>query len=151
MPKKKKLAIGTTISKTIIRHYETYDLVERVWADGEGGSVSTREWQTKNGHTIDTQWKKGRRTGLMKVILRKSLAPEPASPGSTQCSIGRAPDGTWYGWSHRAMCGFKPGRDYAFDETKLKDDTPFTKSTNRLIKTERGARNSAIRFARSVS
>ena len=149
--KKKHLEIGTTISQQTVRRYKLYDLVVREWADGDGGSVRVREDHTKSGHIIDQQRRQGGRTGLLKFIIKHGIRAEPILPDNKYCSIGLAPDGTWYGWSHRAITGFKPMRDHAFESKGLKDDTSFQHSTNRLIKTDRGARGSAIRFSRYVS
>lgn len=152
MPRKKKhLTIGTTIKQTTVRRYAVYTLVERTWADGQGGSVTSRDYLSMSGVKIDQQHRRGRRPALLRTLLKLGIMPEPIDSNRDHCSVGRAPDGTWYGWSHRAIVGFKPGRDHAFDERRLKDDTPFQHSTDRLIKTERGARGSAVRFARSVS
>lgn len=38
------------------------------------------------------------------------IMPEKCSPADPVCSIGFSrKDGKWYGWSHRAICGFKVG------------------------------------------
>lgn len=39
---------------------------------------------------------------------KKGIAPELASPKHSVCSIGKSnKDNKWYGWSHRAICGYK--------------------------------------------
>ncbi len=149
--KKKHPEIGTTISQATVRRYKNYDLVDRTWADGQGDTVSTRDYLTKSGDKIDQQHRLGRKPGLVRFIDKHDIMPERTDPSRSHCSVGKAADGTWYGWSHRAITGFRPGRDHAFDERRLKDDTPFQHSTNRLIKTDRGARASAVRFSRFVS
>ncbi|MDP1712428.1 MAG: hypothetical protein Q8K86_08225 [Candidatus Nanopelagicaceae bacterium] len=36
------------------------------------------------------------------------VSPEKAAPDHNVCSIGKSSkDGLWYGWSHRAIKGFK--------------------------------------------
>lgn len=149
--KSRHLEIGTTVGKTTVRRYQNYDLVDRIWADGQGGTVSTRDYQTKSGDQIVSQQRRGRKPGIVRMIDKHGIKPELANSNHSNCSVGRAADGTWYGWSHRAAVGFRPGRDHAFDKGRLKDDTPFQHSTVRLIKTDRGARGSAARFARYVS
>lgn len=149
--KKKHPEIGTTFSQTTVRRYKNYDLVDRTWADGAGGTVSSREYHTKSGAQIDMQIRPGRKPGLVRFIDKHGIKPEPIVLGHWHCSVGKAADGAWYGWSHRAIVGFKPGRDHAFDTRQLKDDMAFQHSTNRLIKTDRSARASAVRFSRYVS
>ena len=44
------------------------------------------------------------------IIGQLGISPEPLSPDSKVCSIGKSvKDGKWYGWSHRAICGFQVG------------------------------------------
>jgi hypothetical protein len=67
------------------------------------------------------------------------------------CSIGFNPDkGIWYGWSHRAIVGFKIG-DKIFEEKFGNDNTLFTKHGKNSIKTLDQAKESAKNFARYVS
>jgi len=58
--------------------------------------------------------------------------------------------GIWYGWSHRAIVGFKIG-DKIFDENFGDDKTPFTKHGSKTIKTLDDAKLSAERFSDYVS
>ena len=42
--------------------------------------------------------------------FKKGILPEKSLPTHDVCSIGKSLiDGKWYGWSHRAMYGFKIG------------------------------------------
>lgn len=53
--------------------------------------------------------------------------PELRDLKSSVCSVGySAPHNKWYGWSHRATCGFGIG-DMIFDENFGADTTPFVK------------------------
>jgi len=91
-------------------------------------------------------------------------------------SVGQAPDGTWYGWSHRAIAGFNIGKEiktsniignkhtYGSDidkkyheiskkdgyevADKWRDNLPFTPYK---IKTDEEAFQHAERFARDVA
>lgn len=66
-------------------------------------------------------------------------------------SIGfNAAEQRWYGWSHRAICGFGIG-DKMFDEAFGDDDTPYTEHGTVPIHTIEEARASAVKFAKSVS
>jgi hypothetical protein len=44
------------------------------------------------------------------LCVNRGIRPEPRTPESNVCSIGFSDkDGKWYGWSHRAIFGFKVG------------------------------------------
>jgi len=58
--------------------------------------------------------------------------------------------GIWYGWSHRAIMGFKIG-DKIFEEDFGDDHTPFKKHGSKTIKTLDDAKLSAERFSDYVS
>jgi hypothetical protein len=60
--------------------------------------------------------------------------------------------GIWYGWSHRAVCGFKIG-DKLFDKNykNKTDTTPFTKHGEKTIKTLDQAKQAAKNFSDYVS
>lgn len=90
-------------------------------------------------------------------------AIQKAHPENKVCSIGCNPEeGKWYGWSHRAMCGFKIGdtvkvgdccASSGWTETYLKE---HPEEDNSLpvgfgAKTECDTKRMAIAFADSVS
>lgn len=151
MTRKKPLELGTTIQQQTVRRYQNYDLVDRTWADGDNGTISTREYHTKSGEHIDTQHRPGRKPGLVRFLDKNNIQPEKANSNHSNCSVGRSEDGTWYGWSHRAICGFTPGKDHQFSTRGADAGKPFKHTTDKKIKTEREARQSAKKFARSVS
>jgi hypothetical protein len=75
------------------------------WEDKPvGDSFRMKSAYTHDGHYIGSPiW--GHRICTVRGIL-----PELASPGDNVCSIGYCKrERKWYGWSHRAMYGFKPG------------------------------------------
>jgi hypothetical protein len=82
---------------------------------------------------------------------RRGIRPECRRPDSTVCSIGfSGRDGEWYGWSHRALCGFKIGsrcrkRDSHYRSRKDGGRGPWT------AKTVADARQMARDFAESVA
>jgi len=52
----------------------------------------------------------GRPKAARFLVFTKGIMPELRTPESSVCSIGYShKDGKWYGWSHRAICGFKVG------------------------------------------
>lgn len=102
--------------------------------------------------------------GLLKdaqFYFDKGIIPE-AYGDNKVCSIGKSYlDGKWYGWSHRAMYGFKIG-----DVTKEGDCTVSSGYTDEYLKenpdpyilpvgfeakTEEDCKRMAIAFASSVS
>lgn len=79
------------------------------------------------------------------------IKPEIKTPDSTVCSVGYSEkDNKWYGWSHRALIGFKIG-DKLFEDTFGDDKTPYIEHGEKTIETLEQARESAIRFADSVA
>lgn len=45
-----------------------------------------------------------------RLIVKKNIRPEKSDPSNHVCSIGFCEKNQkWYGWSHRAMCGFGVG------------------------------------------
>ena len=70
---------------------------------------------------------------------------EKRSPDHCSHSIGRSEaDGKWYGWSHRAVAGFKPG-------DKVTKDTCGSNGREFTIKNDKQSRQMAIDFAKDVS
>jgi hypothetical protein len=56
----------------------------------------------------------------------------------------------WYGWSHRAICGFGIG-DKIFEEDFGDDNTEYSKHGKKDIKNLEDAKQSAINFSDYVS
>ena len=78
-----------------------------------------------------------------KVQFSKWLCLKNTS--KSKYSIGQAADGSWYGWSHRAIASFKIG-------SKITKNTIGNNSGKEYkIKTDNEAMNFAIKFAKSVS
>lgn len=81
------------------------------------------------------------------------IKPEPPSKDAYVCNNGYCEkDEKWYGWSHRAIVGFKIG-DKLFD-SKFKgatERTKFTEYGSKTITTKEEARQAAINFAAYVS
>ena len=77
------------------------------------------------------------------------IKPEKINPDHDVCSFGKSEaDGKFWGWSHRAVYGFKPGDTVKSGTCGLEymnKKAPFT------IKDDKEARNMAIAFAKSVS
>lgn len=134
----------------VVARRPLYDLVEQTISMPGQGSVDVRSYVNKQGTPIDTQHKLGRKTGLVRLIEKRQIEAVKAQPSHSNCSIGKGEDGTWFGWSHRAVCGFKKG-DKVFEERYGDDKTPFVKHGRKTIRSDADGRLAAKRFARSVS
>ncbi len=99
-------------------------------------------------------------TNKPRVRFQDWLQLKPGDPG--KASHGKAANGKWYGWSHRAIYGFKAGDKVEGDSCakkvdypKLPDGTPDFDNgkyePDFTIKNDDHAREVAIRFADSVS
>jgi len=90
---------------------------------------------------------------MARQLARRGIKPELRTEHSETCSIGFCDrDQKWYGWSHRAICGFAIG-DMLFEEDfeGADDFTPYILHGNTIIETLEQARQSAANFAESVS
>lgn len=98
------------------------------------------------------------------MLLNKyGILPEKSSLDHNVCSIGKSfKDGKWYGWSHRAIYGFKIGDEVkdgdccatpGVTDEYLKDHPEENKSlpVGFIAKTEEDCKRMAIAFADSVS
>lgn len=86
-----------------------------------------------------------------RLIVKRGIMPEKSKPDHCVCSIGFcSAKQKWYGWSHRAICGFGIG-DRLFDEKYGNDKTPFVRHGRRKIRTLAQAMEAAKRFAGYVS
>ena len=80
------------------------------------------------------------------LVDKKGIAPQ-LRPGSKVCSIGKSSlDGRWYGWSHRAICGFKVGSSVKKGDCAYRPD-----KGEWTAKTPEDAKQMAIDFAADVS
>jgi len=90
------------------------------------------------------------------------IEAEKAKPEHSATSFGKSANGKWYGWSHRAIYGFKAGDEVKGDSLgkkveypELPDGSPdFDKPSYEAdftIKDDSQAREVAIRFAENVS
>lgn len=97
---------------------------------------------------------KSRSVSMSERIAKKfDLVPQKRHSSHSAYSIGFSKKNKkWYGWSHRAICGFGIG-DKLFDEKMpgATDKTPFVKHGKITIKTLDQARQAAENFAASVS
>ena len=71
---------------------------------------------------------------------------EKRSPESSVQSFGKSTNGKWYGWSHRAIHGYKVG-----DTVKASADIVNKTGKEFTVKDDNHARDLAIQFAKEVS
>lgn len=88
------------------------------------------------------------------LVALRGIKPElVSSEDSKSCIIGFcAQTQKWYGWSHRAICGFGIGDklfEGSFDDGD--DYTPFVQHGRQTITTLDEARQAAVNFAEYVS
>jgi hypothetical protein len=99
----------------------------------------------------------------MGLLSKYGILPEKAEPSNNVCSIGKSlKNGKWYGWSHRAICGFSIG-DTVKDgdccaspgvtDEYLKDhpEADLSLPIGFVAKTEEDCKRMAIAFADNVS
>lgn len=96
------------LRKTLVKSNPGYDVWEEVYQFGpttrprDVGTMLVA--RTKSGHYI------GVPDQAKYLVEGLGIAPEPRKLDSQVCSIGySAKSGKWYGWSHRAIYGFRPG------------------------------------------
>ena len=84
-------------------------------------------------------------------LWKRGIIPELKNSDSTICSIGFCErEQKWYGWSHRAICGFGIG-DMIFEEDFGDDRTPFISHGEVEIINLLDARQAAVNFANYVA
>ena len=82
------------------------------------------------------------------LCVKRGIAPILRTPDSNVCSIGYCSrDGKWYGWSHRAIYGFKPGDELRMGDSGAEGPLPLGFKAIDLEDAKRMAEN----FAESVS
>ena len=97
-----------------------------------------------------------------RLCVKRGIAPEKRTPQSNVCSIGYSKKRKkWYGWSHRAICGFKIGdivkegdccATSGWTDEYLKDHPDeAVLPIGFIAKTKEDTKKMAIAFASSVS
>lgn len=129
-----------------VRHYKAgYEIRYETWDRGDGHPVEMRVAYTPKGAYIGTS------KMAHFLCVKRGIAPEKAEPEDSVCSIGFCEkEAKWYGWSHRAICGFGIG-DRIFEEDYGDDHTPFVSHGSVVIENLDQAKQAAIAFAEYVS
>ena len=149
--------IKAIISK---RYFKAGYIIEHRLMDGS--QYGSQDFLAKVALTPSGDWIGDPRIAFH-LCKKYGIKPEKSDPSHNVCSIGfSSKDSKWYGWSHRAICGFKIG-----DEVKEGDCTASSGWTDEYIsthpeenkslpvgfvaKTIEDAKRMAIAFAESVS
>lgn len=123
-------------------------ILRREIVDMETKGCEPMEWvmaYTPRGDYI------GNSKDAYRLCVKRGIQPDSRTPTSTICSIGfSVKDGKWYGWSHRAIFGFKIGSKCS------KGDCHYTPRRHGgrgqwTAKTVADARRMACDFAEGVS
>lgn len=89
-----------------VRKYKAgYEIRTELWSHGDvDPPVEMKAAYTPDGEYIGTsKW-------AHRLIVKRGIKPQKSKPSHSVCSIGFcAKEQKWYGWSHRAICGFGIG------------------------------------------
>lgn len=90
---------------TVLRRYKAgYEIREEAFLTGDGVKHQMKSAYTSEGNYI------GNSKDAYRLCKKRGIKPELASPDNRVCSIGFCEkEQKWYGWSHRAICGFGIG------------------------------------------
>lgn len=132
------------------RRYPGYLYRREVVDDSEFGGDGDLEmvncYSADSGH-----WIGDAKMARFLCIKRGLVNVQKANPKHCVCSIGfNKSEQKWYGWSHRAICGFGVG-DMIFEENYGDDTTIFTEHGIKPVKNMVDAKVAAVNFAAYVS
>ena len=130
------------------RHYKAGYIIREEFIDDRnhgGNGLFMKSAYTPSGDYI------GEPKMAYYLCKKKGIAPEKKRPRINICSIGFSKkDGKYYGWSHRALCGFAIG-DKIFQSRFGNDNTLYIKHGKQTIHNRLDQRKAAIAFANYVS
>lgn len=128
----------------------------------DGKKYDCDDFEVRSAYTADGDYI-GDPKDAFRLCRTRGIKPERRETNSGVCSIGFSEkDGKWYGWSHRAIYGFKVGdvvkkgdctAEEGFIEEYLKDHPEERRAlpVGFTAKTMDDARRMAVAFAASVS
>lgn len=135
----------TPVSEKDEDHYVAKTEIWKIKEDKSDPGTEIKSAYTKNGDYIGD-------LKMAKFLIGKGITKfSKTNPRHSVCSIGLdGKNGIWYGWSHRAIAGFKIG-DKIFEEDFGNGDTKFTQHGSKTIKNLNDAKQAAINFAKYIS
>ena len=127
-------------------HKWGYELRDEVWDAGDEHPVTMKH----QAYNLQGEWI-GSSKWAYQLFHKKGIYPEKASSEHCVCSIGFSKKlQKWFGWSHRAICGFGIG-DKIFEEKYGDDNTLFLQHGEKTIANMDDAKIAAINFSGYVS
>lgn len=136
-----------------VRKYKAgYELRTEEFSGQEYGLSQGETMKMTSAFTPDGSYIGNSRMARL-IVVKRGIKPELRTDHSNTCSIGFCErEQKWYGWSHRAICGFALG-DKLFEEfyPGADDHTPFIAHGSKIIETMEDAKQAAMNFAESVS
>ena len=144
-------ALGPFASRLVLSERkfkkEGYVIRQELWDDREYGGDGLF---MKNAYTLDGDWIGDTNTANY-LCRKKGIAPEKKNETIDICTIGYSElTKKYYGWSHRALCGFAIG-DKIFQASFGNYKTKYIKHGKDTIRTKADQRKAAIAFANYVS
>jgi hypothetical protein len=133
-----------------IKEHEYYD-VKKELIPGEEIGNGAKDMEMESAYDKNGLYLGEPKTAKLLVDKYGIKQFEKSEKDDSICSIGFNPDNkTWYGWSHRAIVGFKIG-DKIFEENFGNDNTKYVEHGKITITNLDQAKQSAINFAKYVS
>ncbi len=134
--------------KRVRRYHDWgYEVRDEVWS---GTGVGPPTLMKRQAYNLQGEWI-GESHFAYRLFHKRGIYPEKSDPEHCVCSIGFSEKlQKWFGWSHRAICGFSIG-DRIFEEKYGDESTPFIEHGMVSITTMEQARLAAENFAASVS
>lgn len=116
-----------TTKVTRVRKYKAgYELRDEYW---EHSPKEPAQLMTKQAYNSNGEWI-GSSKDAYRLCVKRGIAPIKTKATHCVCSIGFCEkEQKWYGWSHRAICGFGIG-----DKVKKGDCTASSGFTNEYLK-----------------
>ena len=150
-------------TKTVLseRHYRAGYVIREERVDGKEFSMD--DFTIKSSYTPSGDYIGDPKTAYT-LCKKRGISPEKAQPDHKVCSIGfNEEEQKWYGWSHRAVYGFRTGHVAQKGNCECTsgciddiDPTPGKKDTKPVkpgftAKTIHDCKTLAVAFAGSVS
>ena len=119
----------------------------------DGSEYGGKDFEMKMCYTPSGDWIGTPREARLLYVKRGLTRIQKSHPSHCVCSIGfDARRKKWFGWSHRAVCGFGVGDKLFTQRCKgATDKTPFVKHGRTTIVNLGQAKIAAKRFAEYVS
>lgn len=122
-----------------------YIISNEIWQNSGDSPIRMKAAYNYDGHYI------GDSKTAHFLCAKLGIKPELIDKNHIVCLIGYSEKKKkYYGWSHRAIVGFKIGNKI-FEARYGNDHTPFTKHGSQKIYSLKDARLSAVNFANYIS